>query len=70
MITYSSKLVRIDKTTGKSICKMSFNGLQADTKPVTEYEGALIANGSTFMEIDGDGFFMYDEENAEWKSKA
>ena len=41
-------------------------GLSSDTKPVTEYKGILIRNGSTFIEIDTGKAYMYDEEGAQW----
>lgn len=41
-------------------------GLSSDTKPVTEYKGILIRNGSTFIEIDAGKAYMYDEEGAQW----
>ena len=69
MITYTSKLTRKDQTTGKEVHEFKMKGLQADTKPTTESDGMIIGNGSTFMEIDGDKFFMFDEENGEWKDK-
>ena len=37
-------------------------GLSSDAKPVTEYKGILIRNGSTFIEIDTGKAYMYDEE--------
>lgn len=43
-----------------------FYGLSSDTKPIGEFEGTAIVNGSVFIEIDtGDGF-MYDEVNQQW----
>ena len=41
-------------------------GLSTDTKPVTEYKGILIRNGSTFIEIDTGKEYLYDEAGGEW----
>jgi hypothetical protein len=41
-------------------------GLSTDTKPIREFESALIGNASTFLEMDTGNAFMYDEENHRW----
>lgn len=41
-------------------------GLSTDTKPIREFDGVNIANGSKFIEIDTDKEFRYDAENEEW----
>lgn len=70
MITGKATLARKDKTTGEDIYNMSLKGLKTDTKPVEKWEGMRIGNGSSFMEIDDAGFYMYDESTDTWKSKA
>lgn len=70
MITGTATLARVDKTTGEEIYNMSLKGLKADTKPTEKWDGMRIGNGSSFMEIDDAGFYMYDEESDTWKSKA
>lgn len=47
-----------------------FTGLASDTKPVTEYNGVLIRNGSIFIEIDTGKAYMYDEEGGKWSAQA
>lgn len=68
MITYKSEYARRTDE-GQIVSLFKMKGLVADTKPTGEYDEMVIANGSTFMEIDGDKFFMYDEEHEEWKDK-
>ncbi len=43
-----------------------FTGLASDIKPVTEYNGVLIRNGSIFIEIDTGKSYLYDEEGGKW----
>lgn len=38
-----------------------FVGLSTDTKPVDN-----VRNGSTFVEMDTQKFYVFDEENALW----
>lgn len=45
-------------------------GLSSDAKPVTEYKGILIRNGSTFIEIDTGKAYMYDEQGGKWSAQA
>ena len=45
-------------------------GLSTDAKPVAEYKGILIRNGSTFIEIDTGKVYMYDEEGGKWSAQA
>lgn len=45
-------------------------GLSSDAKPVTEYKGILIRNGSTFIEINTGKAYMYDEEGGKWSAQA
>ena len=50
--------------------KMSLCGLSTDTKPTETFQGLKIVNGSSFMEIDTQNVFFYDEENATWPDPA
>lgn len=45
---------------------VELRGLSTDEKP-TEYDGYIIDNGSTFIEIDTGKVYMFDLENEEWK---
>lgn len=47
-----------------------FTGLASDTKPVTEYNGVLIRNGSIFIEIDTGKSYLYDEEGGKWIARS
>lgn len=44
----------------------SFKGLAADTKPIGTWEGAIIENGSSFLEIDTQNVVFFDRENQTW----
>lgn len=41
-------------------------GLSADEKPTKTIEGAVIVNGSTFVEMDTKKVFIYSQENTTW----
>ena len=43
-----------------------FKGLASDEKPVGQYGGTLIENGSIFIEMDTKKGFYYDQENKTW----
>lgn len=58
--------VELKTQVGKNKYQTDFNGLSTDEKPTVSYEGALIANGSTFMELDTHKVAFYDEEGEEW----
>jgi|P827metagenome_2_1110787.scaffolds.fasta_scaffold02940_13 hypothetical protein len=60
MITYAKKVQSQDAF------QFEFNGLSGDTKPTVTFEGAKIANGSTFMEMDTKTLYFYDAENNAW----
>lgn len=60
MITYGRKAQTVNAW------QFDFSGLSTDTKPIGEYEGLKIGNGSTFMEIDTKTLYYYDEENSRW----
>jgi hypothetical protein len=49
-----------------SKCKYDLVGLSTDTKPTMLFNGSLIANGSTLLNMDNGAVFMYDETNARW----
>ena len=46
--------------------EVELRGLSTDTKPKT-IKGAIVDNGSVFIEINTGKLFMYDLENEEWK---
>lgn len=46
--------------------KLSFSGKSTDTKPTETWEGIKIDNGSTFLEVDTQKLFFYDEEGKTW----
>lgn len=62
MITLSEK----GKAWSNGRQRFEFEGLSTDTKPVREYEGELIANGSTFFNLDTQAVNFYDEEHDKW----
>lgn len=43
-------------------------GLSTDEKPIGNYNGSALANGSTFVEIDTLDIYVYDAENKVWKA--
>ena len=62
MITiYSQK----DKDNNEKM-EAELRGLSTDEKPTT-IKGALVDNGSVFIEIDTGKVYMYDLENQQWK---
>ena len=65
-LTASSKATGI--ADGEAVTKevMTFVGLSSDTKPTEEYNGSLIANGSTYFAMDTATAYMYDEANTTW----
>lgn len=48
---------------GKFLCE--FRGLSTDNKPSSINNGDIL-NGSTFIEMDTQEIYFYDEENSEW----
>ena len=62
MISYDRRTVKNGKD------EFEFRGMSTDTKPVGEYDGRAIANGSVFVEIDSGAVLMYDEGNESWKA--
>ena len=63
MISYDCNL---SKNSDLKVGIFSFNGLSTDTKPTGNYDGAVIRNGSTFMEMDKKKLYFYDEDGGEW----
>jgi len=47
-------------------CLFELAGLSSDDKP-TEFEGAKVANGSTFLEMDTKAVYVYDEAGETWR---
>jgi hypothetical protein len=60
MISYENTM-----TNGDEI-KFAFSGLSTDTKPTGAYDGAKIANGSTFLEMDTLNLKFYDATTGTW----
>ena len=46
--------------------KFSFQGASTDTKPTGTYNSMVIANGSTFFEMDTQEVYFYDGDNSTW----
>ena len=44
----------------------AFKGLSSDTKPTGSYDGYVIENGSSFMELDTKTLFYYNEGAQTW----
>lgn len=51
-----------------SIPQLELWGNSTDTKPIKEYQGVSIPNGSIFIEIDTGDSYLYDEETHTWKA--
>ena len=47
-------------------CYFELSGLSSDDKPI-EFEGAKVANGSIFLEMDTSKVYAYDEDNETWR---
>ena len=45
---------------------VTFFGLASDVKPTGEYRTLHLANGSKYIEINGNGEYVYDAENKQW----
>ena len=41
-------------------------GLSTDEKPIEKFGTTYIGNASTYLEMDTDKIFIYDEENHRW----
>jgi hypothetical protein len=64
MITFD--LEKVDYKTG--VAQFGFTGLSTDTKPTVKHEdtGYLIANGSSFLEMDTGDLAFYDKDTDNW----
>ena len=49
---------------------MTLAGLSSDEKPTGTYNGTLIANGSSYIEINTGKTYLYDEESSLWSAQA
>lgn len=47
---------------------ISFFGNSEDKKPIKQYDGMLIGNGSTFFTINTADVAFYDEEHDKWRT--
>jgi len=60
-------MVTATRTEGNNeISSFAFKGLQADSKPTGSWEGTIIKNGSSFLELDTQDVKFYDQENQTW----
>ena len=46
---------------------LSLKGLSTDTKPTEDWNGLGIDNGSTFLEMDTQKLYFYNEETKTWE---
>ncbi len=67
--SYAADPVEIDGIV-MSRAVMTMAGLSSDEKPTGIYSGTVIANGSSFIEINTGKTFMYDAEGEEWNEQA
>lgn len=51
----------------ETIFSVELRGLSTDVKPIGTFDNKPISNGSTFIEIDTGGVYMYDLDNELWK---
>ena len=57
-------MVTVDKhDVGETI---PFKGLSTDTKPTVKWYSEKIKNGSTFLEMDTQEIYFYDESTESW----
>ncbi len=49
---------------------MTLAGLSSDEKPTGTYNGTVIANGSSYIEINTGKTYLYDEESRLWSAQA
>ena len=47
-------------------CRFEFDALSSDSKPA-EFQGAMVANGSSLLEMDTSKVYKYDEAGEEWR---
>ena len=50
----------------ENILKLELHGLSTDEKPIKEFEGQKISNGSSYTCLDTLDVYFYDEENDKW----
>lgn len=67
--SYAADPVEIDGIV-MSRAVMTMAGLSSDEKPTGIYSGTVIANGSSFIEINTGKTFMYDAEGEAWNEQA
>ena len=67
--SYAADPVEIDGIV-MSRAVMTMAGLSSDEKPTGIYSGTVIANGSSFIEINTGKTFMYDAEGEAWSEQA
>ena len=47
--------------------RFDFGGTKDDSPPVGEYDGRVIANGSTYMDWSEGELYRYDEPSQTWQ---
>jgi hypothetical protein len=67
--SYAADPVEIDGIV-MSRAVMTMAGVSSDEKPIGIYSGTVIANGSSFIEINTGKTFMYDAEGEAWHEQA
>lgn len=63
MITYNADLT---KDADKMEAVFAFKGLSGDDKPTETYDGIVIRNGSSFLEMDNKTVKFYNAAGKEW----
>lgn len=64
MITAENGFVPIGGSVDEEV--FSFKGLSTDSKPIGEYMGKNIANGSSFFELNTQDIKFYDAASQSW----
>lgn len=60
-------MITIEKYNGQiKYSKLELNGLSTDEKPIENFNGYVMSNGSTFYEMDTKKVYIYDEQNKKW----
>ncbi len=60
-------MITADRVNGNyEKAQFSFKGKSTDTKPVDLWKETVIANGSSFLEIDTKALSFYDEDTKSW----
>lgn len=49
-----------------NIARFDLCGLSSDAKPSPNFDKKIIANGSSFIEMDTGSFYLFDAGSGEW----